>query len=166
MHLVHRRPRAPFGFGLGDVALLIDLLDVLGMPLLLVGVLLFATAWHNQLLRNPADDRRKLSAKSGMAAPHGRDARVSRWKSRSWGACEVLGRPRKGRLAYGGANPRARWRSARLGPVDRERRRGVARLDAAGVGCGRGALLRSSSDLRRLSRVECAARTSARAALS
>src|SRR5439155_7742229 len=121
MHLVHRRPRAPFGFGLGHAALLIALLDVLGLPLLLVGVLLFGTAWHNQLLHNPADDCRKLGAKSGMAAPHGRDARVSRWKSRSWGAGEVRRGPRKGRLAHGWANPRARWRSARLGLVARER---------------------------------------------
>src|SRR5690348_13010944 len=38
VNLVHRRPRAPLRFALGDAALLVSFFDVFGLTLLFVGV--------------------------------------------------------------------------------------------------------------------------------
>src|SRR5438270_10958775 len=44
--LVHGRPRAPFSFVARQAAFFVAFFDVLGLPLLLVGVLALVAAWH------------------------------------------------------------------------------------------------------------------------
>ena len=50
-HRVHGRPRTSCGFLLGDTAILVSLLDVLGPAFLLIGVRTFVTTWHDQVLQ-------------------------------------------------------------------------------------------------------------------
>lgn len=48
--LVDSRPGTPFGFLLGDAAILVALLDMLGLAFLLVGIVGFVTFRHFCLL--------------------------------------------------------------------------------------------------------------------
>ena len=49
--LVHGSPCTALGFALGNAAMLIPLLDMLGLSFLLVRISGFVTAWHRILLK-------------------------------------------------------------------------------------------------------------------
>jgi superfamily II DNA/RNA helicase len=98
------------------------------------------------------------------AAAHGGDAGVRGGKAIA-AAAGLLERPREGRIAIGRRDPR-HVGDLSTGRVARRRWTRVARAAAAGVGSGRGALLRGARAIRCAARLAGAARVPRRTALS